>query len=159
MKLQLSLQRFPQRLWQQYLMLGAVLAIAYYLALPDPPVRASVYTLIGVLSVAAISYNVIKNRSLKSWTWALIGVGVVLYFLGDATYNYYRFFLHIPRPFPSIADSLFLLSHVALFAGLVLMARAPTHRRNPFSVLDTIILAAGMSLVWWTVLMAPQAYN
>jgi diguanylate cyclase (GGDEF)-like protein/PAS domain S-box-containing protein len=158
-----SEQSFTSRLvderWKQYLVLGLFLAVGYYLSLPLPPLRAIFYTLIGLSALGAILYKLVRQRSVDRVTWMWLGLGVLLYFLGDLTYNIYRFFLSTPRPFPSVADLFYLTSRIPLFIGLLRAAKTSLQRPNPFSLLDSFILATGMAMLWWTVLMAPEAYN
>jgi diguanylate cyclase (GGDEF)-like protein/PAS domain S-box-containing protein len=158
MKMRFTL-RWPQQIWRWYLGFGLLMMTAYFLSLPVPQLRVSFYTTIGASALIAIGWHVFRNLRQQPWTWSLLGLGLLLYFLGDFTYTYYRFFLHTPPPFPGIADAFFLASRIPLFAGLIQLTRTSTQRQKPFTLLDMFILGAGLSLIWWTVLMAPLAYN
>jgi hypothetical protein len=56
--------------------------------------------------------------------WLLLGTGLTLFFLGQASLAPYQLFLDTPMPFPSIGDLFFLLSYVFLILALVSFIRA-----------------------------------
>jgi len=53
-----------------------------------------------------------------------IGLGILLWGIGEATWSYYNFFLGVPAPYPSIADIGFAPSIFFYGLGAVFLARA-----------------------------------
>ncbi len=146
--------------WWIYLALGGALTAAYYLAIPYPALRALVYTVIGLSALIAIGWDLLRNPQRAPWAAELIGLGVVLYFMGDLTYTIYRFAIHAVPPYPGIADAFFLLARIPLFAGMLMLARHyDRNKRPPFTLLDTLIVACGLLLLWWSFLLSPLVYN
>lgn len=144
--------------WVRFVIWCLFLSFAYYASLTLPLLRAVWYTLIGVSALAAIAYS-LRRRTNNPWAWIWIGIGLFLYFVGDVIFNYYRFALHVARPFPSVADAFFLLARFPLIAGLIQIGRRAGGKGSAYSLLDTLIVASGLALLWWAFLMAPQAYN
>jgi diguanylate cyclase (GGDEF)-like protein/PAS domain S-box-containing protein len=144
--------------WFQFILLCIGLTIAYYASSPLPSLAAIWYTLVGLAALAAIAIG-IRGRTANPWAWIWIGIGMLFYFTGDAIFNCYRLVLHVPRPFPTIADAFFLLARFPLIVGLIQLTRRTKADGSAFSVLDTLVIASGLSLLWWAFLMAPQAYN
>ena len=60
----------------------------------------------------------------------LIAVGQLLFTVGDAYSFYHEWVLGLEVPFPSIADGFYLLFYPLLAAGLLLLVRARTPRRD-----------------------------
>ena len=89
--------------------------------------------------------------------WYLFALGQTFFVIGDViTYNYDRFF-GTELPFPSIGDVFYLSVYPCLIVGILLLIR----RRNPGgdreSVIDSLIVAIGVSTVSWVFLLSPLA--
>jgi diguanylate cyclase (GGDEF)-like protein/PAS domain S-box-containing protein len=154
-----KLRRIAGTKWARFLALAMFLTLLYYLPVFSPIAHAAVYTLIGAASLAAIGYSLLYRHSVRAQTWGWLGAGLLLYFIGDLIFNYYRFALGAARPFPSVADAFFLLARVPLIVGLLNLARRLQTRRSAFTLIDTFIVTSGLALLWWVFLMAPEAYN
>jgi diguanylate cyclase (GGDEF)-like protein/PAS domain S-box-containing protein len=146
--------------WWIYLALGGALTAAYYLAVPYPAWRGFVYTMIGLSALVAIAWDVAHIKDRSPWTLTMFGLGLALYFFGDLTYTIYRFVIHTVPPYPGIADAFFLIARIPLFVATLMLARQyDKNRRPPFTILDTLIVACGLFLLWWTFLLSPLVYN
>ena len=158
-QLSAKIRRISATKWARFIVVCAILTLVYYLPAFPPIFHAAIYTLIGAISLAAIAYGLFYKRSLRAQTWGWLGAGLLLYFIGDVIFNYYRFALGAARPFPSVADAFFLLARIPLIVGLLNLARRLQTQRSAFTLIDTFIVTSGLALLWWVFLMAPQAYN
>ena len=145
-------------LWQGYLGVGAVGTFLYALV---PPFAGSgpLINALGLSGIAAIAVGVRRNRPASKAPWWCFMIGLFLFWLGDLyTYSYPRLF-HVSVPFPSVGDGLYLAVYPVLMVGLLLLVR----RRNPgsdrASVIDSLILTFGLSLVSFMLLIAPYLHD
>src|SRR5262249_7585429 len=144
--------------WVRFIGVCLLITLVYYLPVGTPLLHVACYTIIGLISLGAIAAG-IHRRTANPWAWIWIGIGLFLYFVGDVIFNYYRIFLGNAMPFPSAASPFFLLARFPLIAGLIQIPRRAGGRDSAFSLLDTLIVASGLSLLWWAFLMAPEAYD
>jgi signal transduction histidine kinase len=119
----------------------------------------AVFNLVGLSAVAAILVGARSNPPGRRLPWYLFALGQAFFVLGDVlAYNYERFFGR-PLPFPSIADAFYLGCYVPLVAGLLLLLQARRGRRDPGSLIDSLIITIAAAAVSWTFLMAPYAHD
>jgi PAS domain S-box-containing protein len=95
-------------------------------------------------------------RGRRRWGWALIGLGVLAWGLGQAVWVYLESFAGDGMPFPSQADigylGMVLLTPVGL---LILPSTAQALANRARSVLDGLMVAASLMLVAWIVIVEP----
>ena len=147
-----------QRAWQLYILLGAVLVLAYYFV-PWLKGNGVLFNLIGVSSAVAILVGVRLHKPSCAIAWKLFALGQILFVSGDAFYYGFEALSNTDVPFPSIGDFFYLSVYPALIAGLL----ALIHRRNPNgdrpSLIDALIVTTGVGLLAWVFLMAPYAHD
>ena len=142
------------RTWIVYLVLG-VAAMGAYFALSGV-IKDVLYNLIGVSTVIALWVGVRRYRPDRTPSWYII-IGLALYVAGDVLFfNIYENVLDIPRPFPSVADALYLSSYPVVAIGLTLLVRR-AGRRARGGLIDAAIIAAGLGLLSWEFLVEPYA--
>ena len=118
-----------------------------------------------LFNVIAISSPIAIVIAVRLWQpqtklpWYLFALGQTFFVIGDViTYNYDRFF-GSELPFPSIGDVFYLSVYPCLIVGILLLIR----RRNPGgdreSVIDSLIVAIGVSTVSWVFLLSPLAHD
>lgn len=61
----------------------------------------------------------VKREERLSWVWLGFTLGLLLWFLGEATWAVYALLLGVPIPFPSIADAFWLLGYVPFLFALL----------------------------------------
>ncbi|MFC7528699.1 putative bifunctional diguanylate cyclase/phosphodiesterase [Actinoplanes sp. GCM10030250] len=110
-------------------------------------------------AIAAAVACLIRARSFTGrarWGWALVGLGVLSWGLGQSAWIYLESFQGEEAPFPSIADigyvGMVLLTPIGL---LVLPSRAQNLANRARSVLDGLMVAASLILIAWIFVIAP----
>jgi diguanylate cyclase (GGDEF)-like protein/PAS domain S-box-containing protein len=146
-----------QNVWGWYLALAAVL-LAVYEFVPGLSGQAALENVFGLSSAVAIAYGVRLHNPRTRIVWQLFALGQFLFFLGDVyTYLLPQYF-GVVVPFPSFGDAVYLAVYPVLMAGLVLLIR----RRNPVpdraSLIDSMILTIGVSLLSWVFLIEPYVH-
>jgi hypothetical protein len=144
------------RLWLYYLIGGGLLTAAY---LWFPPLKASgpLINVLGLSSSIAIGIGIYLHRP-RSRAWWFFIVGQFLFFAGDLYTYSYRILSGADVGFPSIGDALYLAVYPALMAGLFVLVRRRTPRRDPAAWIDALILTIGFGLLSWVFLIAPNVH-
>jgi signal transduction histidine kinase len=138
--------------WRGYLAVG-VLAVGGYYLLPAPA-KAVLNAAVGASAVAAIAVGQRWHRPARPAAWRLLAAGEALFVVGDVLFSVFDLVLHI-EPFPSAADAFYLAGYPPLAAGLVLLIRGRSRRRDWAAVLDAAIIAVGFGLLSWVLIMVP----
>src|SRR5580658_6912148 len=133
-----------------------VLITALYYALPG--LRAVTWGLIGLSGVVAIVAGVVINRPSRKLPWLLLAAALASFTAGQVSFLVAQL-IGVQLPFPSFADVLYLLTYPLYAAGLLTFIwwRTPNHDRR--SLIDALILTAGLGLLSWTYLILPYAHN
>ncbi|HZD73120.1 MAG TPA: sensor histidine kinase [Actinomycetota bacterium] len=141
--------------WRAYLLVGAVLAVVYYLV---PPASGQLVVLpaIGFFSVVAIVVGIRLNRPGPALPWWLFAAALTLYALGDTFYaTRGRGLPHATAAFPSSIDLFYLAFYPFLLVGLGMIIRSRTAGRDAASLIDATIISTGLALVAWVFLILP----
>jgi PAS domain S-box-containing protein len=141
--------------WIVYLVLGTLAVLAYLFV---HPIRVGAFfNVICFSAPIAIVVSVGIRRPKRRLPWLLFAFGQTLFVTGDVlTYNYERFF-GSPLPFPSVGDAFYLAVYPCLILGLLVLTRRRSPGRDRESVIDATIVATGVGVVSWVMLMAPIA--
>jgi diguanylate cyclase (GGDEF)-like protein/PAS domain S-box-containing protein len=134
---------------------AAAAAVAGHYVVPDTDVRGAVYVGLAVSAVVASIVGIRVNRPEYPTGWYVFAAGLLVFFLGDGVYYYDTLIRDVERPFPSIADGLFLSSYPLLSAGLLLMIRRRDPGGDRSSLVDACIVATGCGLLAEVYLIAP----
>jgi diguanylate cyclase (GGDEF)-like protein/PAS domain S-box-containing protein len=110
-------------------------------------------------AIAAAVGCLLRARSFTGrgrWGWALVGLGVLSWGLGQTTWVYLESFRGEEVPFPSAADIGYIGMVVLTPIGLlVLPSRAQVLANRIRSVLDGLMVAASLMLMAWIFVVAP----
>lgn len=136
-----------------YVVVGVVATGVYFLL--SGAAQDTLYDLFGVCSVAAILVGVRLYRPRRALPWYVLALGQATFVSGDIAYNVYENVLEIPAPYPSLADAFYLIGYPIIAAGLVLLVRDTTERRDWGALIDATIIATGLGLLSWVFLMNP----
>ncbi|WP_239152045.1 putative bifunctional diguanylate cyclase/phosphodiesterase [Virgisporangium aurantiacum] len=145
-------------MWLGWLLCG-ITSVAVYLQLPDGLTASVLYEVIGAASAVGILVGVRLNRPARPWIWYWFAAGQGTWVVGDIIWTYYVYGLH-EEPYPSVADAFYLSAYPMLLAGLVLLVRHRSGRgtgRDVASLVDAAIVATGLGLVFWVLVIRPIA--
>ncbi|MET9953818.1 aminotransferase class I/II-fold pyridoxal phosphate-dependent enzyme [Streptomyces sp. NPDC006339] len=146
---------WPLRRWTLlYLLFVATVTVAYLLV---PSRHTVLWALIGLSGVAVILTGVHLHRPARRWPWLVLAAANFTFVIGDTTYNALETFFHQHRPFPSVADALYLATYPLFAAGLFGFIRHRAVGRNLAVALDALILTCGLALLSWVYLITPLA--
>jgi len=133
----------------------AVLIAVYY---GLPALRAEAWGLIGLSGVAAIVTGVAVHRPLRRAPWLLLAAALACFATGQVSYLIAHL-IGVQLPFPSFVDALYVMTYLLYAAGLAIISwwRTPEHDRR--SLIDALILTAGLALLSWIYLILPYVHN
>src|SRR6202044_3246107 len=129
--------------WWLYLALTVPISIAY---LAGPLNAGPVFNAIGFSGCVAIVIGVRVHRPAARWAGDLVGLAQALFVAGDVLAYNYKAFFHVPLPFPSIADPVYLAVYPVTVAGLLLLIRRRSPGRDWASLIDATIVTIGLAL-------------
>ena len=139
--------------WIAYPLAGGALVASTFLI--DSPVYGAV-VYVGAGLSAAVALLARAGRAPGGATaWRLLGVGIALFMVGDATWSAFELVLHRTAPFPSPADGAYLLGYVGLAAGVALIGLCSSSNEAKRAFVDGLIVALGVSTLIWEYLMEP----
>ncbi|WP_406055446.1 aminotransferase class I/II-fold pyridoxal phosphate-dependent enzyme [Streptomyces sp. NBC_01077] len=137
-----------------YLLIVALLTVAY---LQFPARHTVLWALIGLGGVAAILVGVHLHKPARRWPWLVLAAANLAFVGGDTAYNALEGFFGQIRPFPSVADALYLVTYPLFAIGLFGFIRYRAVGRDLGVVLDALILTSGLALLSWVNLITPLA--
>lgn len=137
-----------------YLLIVTLLTVAY---LEFPARHTTLWALIGLSGVIAILVGVRLHRPARRWPWLVLAAANLTFVSGDTAYNALESFFGQTRPFPSVADALYLATYPLFAIGLFGFIRYRAVGRDLGVVLDALILTSGLALLSWVNLITPLA--
>ncbi|MFE0652629.1 aminotransferase class I/II-fold pyridoxal phosphate-dependent enzyme [Streptomyces sp. NPDC059534] len=143
------------RRWTLLYLLAVTLLTVAYLKYPER--HTTLWALIGLSGVAAILVGVRIHRPSRRWPWLVLAAANLAFVGGDTTYNALEAFFGQTRPFPSVADALYLVTYPLFALGLFGFIRYRAVGRDLGVVLDALILTSGLALLSWVNLITPLA--
>jgi serine phosphatase RsbU (regulator of sigma subunit) len=92
--------------------------------------------------------------SVQRWAPVLLGLGILSWVFGQATFTYYEWVLRQPPPLPSLADLGYLSVYPFLLLGILLLpARpVPVASRTRLAVDGLMIMTAAVTFSWYFIL-------
>jgi diguanylate cyclase (GGDEF)-like protein len=143
-----------RRLWRAWLAVGLVVVAGYFLLPPGRWYTDAYYDALGLGSAVAIVVGVRQHRPIRARVWYCFALGQGTWVAGDITFGVYRHVLH-REPFPSLADGFYLAAYPIVVAALLMLIRGRTRGRDRAGWIDAAIIATGLGLLCWTLLMRP----
>ncbi|MFI9151684.1 aminotransferase class I/II-fold pyridoxal phosphate-dependent enzyme [Streptomyces sp. NPDC053367] len=134
-------------------LVGAVTAV--YLTVPST--RAPLWAVIGLAGVAAVLIGTRVNRPAHAWPWWVLAAGLLIFVTGDTYYNVLEAYFDASNPFPSPADACYLVTYPLFATGLAGLVRYRWSGHDLPSLLDALIVTAGLALPVWVYLVQPQS--
>jgi diguanylate cyclase (GGDEF)-like protein/PAS domain S-box-containing protein len=146
------------RAWILFLA-GGALVTALYLFVEPFAGSGPVMNVLGLAPVLAIAAGVRLHRPRANLAWGCVALGFVLFWLGDVYTYSYPLLLHKEVPFPSLGDAAYLAVYPALIAGVLILERRRSRRKDRGSAIDAAIMTVGLALPSWVWLIAPYVHD
>ncbi|HVB74275.1 MAG TPA: hypothetical protein VNE38_12030 [Ktedonobacteraceae bacterium] len=115
----------------------------------------------GALTLGSVLLPLGKREKAERWikferfAWLLIGLGVVMWGLGE---SFWRYYVSIGQaPFPSTADIGYASFPLFIFAGLLLQPSPGPGRRRLLLMMDSLIAMGSLLAIAWFLLLGSLA--
>ncbi|MFE4393909.1 putative bifunctional diguanylate cyclase/phosphodiesterase [Streptomyces sp. CB02056] len=148
--------RRRQHLMVCYLLWMVLFTGIYY---ANPGQRIIWWTGIGLGGVAAIVVGVRLNRPAHARYWYVLALANLSFTVGEVVQAVQLDILHVPNPFPSVADGFYLAEYVLYAVGVLGFIRWRTARQDRAGLLDALVPTMGLALLAWIYLILPYARN
>jgi len=149
--------RAPNRPVMAYATLWYVAAMAlvvvFYYAIPAW--NLGLWLTIGASSCVASFTGTRLNAPPRRLPWYLLTAATFTLINGDTIYNILTDVFHQNEPFPSLADASYLFTYPLAAAGLMIMIRMRSPRRDLTALVDALLLAGGLALLIWVFTITP----
>jgi len=115
----------------------------------------------GFLALSSLFYARDSTEATEPWqgnehlAWILIGLGIIMWGLGESFWQYYTSIGQ--SPFPSLADIGYVCFPLFVFAGLLLQPPSGTGRKRFFLLLDSLISMGSILAIAWFLLLGALA--
>ncbi len=115
----------------------------------------------GFLALISVSFPIRRGESAEPWIgterfgWTLIGLGVIMWGIGDCFWRYYVSMGQ--SPFPSLADIGYFSFPLLVFAGLLLQPPSGGGRKRLLLLLDSLISMGSILAIAWYLLLGSLA--
>ena len=87
--------------------------------------------------------------------WYCFATAGVFFLVGGLSRAAHGLVIGINEPFPSPADAFFIVGYGLLLAGEIILIRVRTTEREIDNLIDALIVAVGIGVLVWVLLMAP----
>ncbi|MFF8939366.1 aminotransferase class I/II-fold pyridoxal phosphate-dependent enzyme [Streptomyces paradoxus] len=135
-----------------YVILVAVVTIVY---MTVPVMVPVMWAVMGLAGVAAILIGTRLYRPAHPWPWWVLAAGLLVFIAGGTYYFVTEQYLGASDPFPSPADACYLAMYPLFAIGLLGLVRHRWADRDLPSLLDALIVTAGLALPVWVYLVQP----
>jgi diguanylate cyclase (GGDEF)-like protein/PAS domain S-box-containing protein len=145
--------RIRRTLWRWYLLVGAAVAVAYFLV-PSDVVQGALFAAISLTVPIALLWGVALHRPPERLPWLALVAGTVLYSTANVPWYLYPKIVGRPLSFPSMADAVYIMAYGFLLIGLIALVRSRS-RGDRGGLIDALIVTLGLSVFWWSLVIAP----
>ncbi|MDP1804970.1 MAG: histidine kinase dimerization/phospho-acceptor domain-containing protein, partial [Acidimicrobiales bacterium] len=144
--------------WKRFLAFS-VAAVVVRTAIPSDRLGQMFAVLVTVVAWAAVWVGVsrLQPNARRPAVW--FAVALTLYLAGDLIFFFYLLVREEARPFPSVADALYLLDLPIFIASFLLLIRRQNPGRDVASLIDGAIVAVACGLVSWTYVIEPTVVS
>jgi signal transduction histidine kinase len=150
------LEREDRGWWWAVAGTGIALSLAYALV-PERYTVVREFGIYGVVTVGgwiAVFAGVRRHRPPAPLAWTLIGVGLLVWSIGDIVWSLYDV-VETEVPFPSVADGFYVIGYPLFAAGLVLAIRVRRAHQDWKIALDAAALTVAALLLLWVYVARP----
>jgi len=132
----------------------ALLPVGLYLGTADALIG-------GIVVLVSVALPLRSEEDAEPWlsherfAWILIGLGCLMWGVGDCIWHYYQ--AHGQSPFPSLADIGYSSLPPLIFLGLLLQPSPGSGRSRLMLLLDSLIAMGSLLAIAWYFLLGPLA--
>ena len=115
----------------------------------------------GILAFGSASVRRNSHEKTEAWigfeqlSWLLIGLGIIMWGVGD---SFWRYYVSIGQaPFPSIADAGYTVFPLFAFVGLLLLPRPGAQTKRLVLLMDSLIAMGSLFALSWYFLLGTLA--
>ncbi|MFD8235483.1 aminotransferase class I/II-fold pyridoxal phosphate-dependent enzyme [Streptomyces sp. NPDC059696] len=141
-----------RRLMVVYVLLVTAVTVVY---MTVPVMIPVMWALMGLAGVGAILIGTRLHRPAHPWPWWVLAAGLLVFIAGDTYYFVMEQYVGVSNPFPSPADACYLAMYPLIALGLLGLVRHRWAERDLPSLLDALIVTAGLALPVWVYLVQP----
>ena len=154
----LEAKPLPWLTWRRFLAFGLV-AIAVRFAIPSARLGQAVTMVFSVICVAAgwVAVRRLGPGDRRPALW--FTVAWTIYLCGDLLFYYFLLVRNADRPFPSIADALYLTDLPIFIWSMVLFIRRQYPARDVASLIDASIVATATGMLAWLYIIRPTVVS
>ncbi|RLV47991.1 bifunctional diguanylate cyclase/phosphodiesterase [Nocardioides mangrovicus] len=134
------------------LTVGLVAAGCYLLA-PTGALADAVYAALGLVGVLGVLGGVTLHRPAPALPWWLMALGLALWVVGDTFYAYAEGTVHVAQDLANGGDVSYLLGYPLFAVAIAQLARARGLRTDLAATLDGMLLACGLGLICYELLL------
>lgn len=139
--------------WRTYLVVGVAVSVGL-LALPTGALRDSAIAAVGLSAAVAVVVAIRVRRLERAPAWWLVAAALTAWAVGDWLWVWFDHGLGV-EPFPSGADVAYLTGYPLAALALYLLARRRTGGADRSALLDSLIVAVGVTLVLYVLFIEP----
>ena len=144
--------------WKRFLAFG-IGAVAVRTAIPSDRIGQMFAVLVTVVSLGAVWVGVARLQPGARRPAVWFAVALTLYMAGDLIFFFYLLVRQSPRPFPSVADALYLLDLPIFITSFLLFIRRQNPGRDVASLIDGAIVAVACGLISWIYVIEPTVVS
>jgi diguanylate cyclase (GGDEF)-like protein/PAS domain S-box-containing protein len=133
----------------------ALVTVATIVYMTVPAAAPVLWAVIGLAGVVAVVIGMRVHRPAHQWPWWFLAGGLLTFIAGDTYYNVMEEYFDASNPFPSPADACYLATYPLFAIGLSGLVRHRWAGRDLPSLLDALIITAGLALPVWVYLVQP----
>ena len=156
-------QQRANPLWARYLAVGAAAVLLYLLVGPSGPLPFAVpmivpYSLVSISAVVALLVGVRLHRPQDARPWRLLAVGQLVFLLAHFT----RWLLNTtlgPGSGMALSDAIAIARYPLLLVALLLLVRRRTPGNDRAGLIDALIVATSIGVVYWAFLIDPAVQD
>lgn len=128
---------------------AALVVLLGLLAVAVPAASSAAFAVASAAPAAAIGLGLRRHMPGAPLAWLFLAAGYVAWGLGAAIWD--------TDAQPSIADAAFVTGYAAWIAGLLHLVRARTARADRTGLIDALIVATGLAVLTWVLVVEPYA--
>jgi signal transduction histidine kinase/CheY-like chemotaxis protein len=144
--------------WRRFLTVASV-AVLVRTFIPSARAGQAFAVLICAAALAAVWVGVTRLQAPHRRPAVWFAVALSMYFAGDLIFYWHLLVRQSPRPFPSIADALYLADLPIFVWALLLFIRGQDPGRDVASLIDGAIVATTCGLLSWIYVIEPSVVS